>query len=111
MNRTRTTFRAADIDWARKLLGLDERGSINEIKRAYRRMCKQWHPDSQGSEISGSGKMQEINAAYRLLLDYCEHYRCSFVPEQAHSFDPEEWWYRRFGENIWSPASNEEKGE
>jgi hypothetical protein len=107
----RPTFHAADIDRARRLLDLDERASIQEIKTAYRCKCKQWHPDRRSNDAGSARRIQEINAAYSLLLDYCEHYRCSFVPEKVTSFDPEEWWYRRFGENIREPAGDdEEKG-
>lgn len=104
----RATFRAAEIDQARRALGLGERASIEEIKTAYRRMCKRWHPDALDNNQSSSKKIKEINAAYRLLLDYCEHYLFSFLPEEVESFDPEKWWYHRFGENIRAPAEEEE---
>jgi hypothetical protein len=98
-----TPFRADDIDRARELLGLGDRASIQEIKIAYRRMCKQWHPDALDDDSSGVGKIKDINAAYRLLLEYCESYRFSFSPEDVEIFDPEKWWYDRFGENIRMP--------
>ena len=96
----RTTFFAAEIDQARRLLGLGELASIAEIKTAYRHLCKQWHPDALQDDATGSGKIKDINAAYRLLLGYCETYRFSFSPEEVESFDPERWWLRRFGDNV-----------
>ncbi|MBW1982462.1 MAG: J domain-containing protein [Deltaproteobacteria bacterium] len=93
-------FSFADIDRARRLLGLEERASIREIKAAYRRLCKEWHPDRQRSQRASVAKMQDLNAAYRLLLDYCQLYPCSFVQEKVEKFDPEKWWFRRFGNNI-----------
>lgn len=104
----RTTFLAAEIDQARRLLGLGELASIAEIKTAYRHMCKQWHPDALKDGATGSRKIKDINAAYRLLLDYCETYRFSFSPEEVESFDPERWWYRRFGDNVYPPSDEED---
>jgi hypothetical protein len=107
----RTTFQVDEIDQARRLLGLGERASIEEIKIAYRQMCKRWHPDSLRDNLGSSTKMREINAAYRLLLDYCENYRCSFLPDKVESLDPEKWWYQRFGENIRSPVEEDKDEE
>ena len=103
-------FSASEIDQARKLLGLGERASIGEIKTAYRQMCKQWHPDVLADEETANVKMKDINAAYRLLLDYCEAYRFSFSAEEVESFDPERWWYQRFGDNIYT-SSGETGGD
>jgi DnaJ-class molecular chaperone len=107
----RTTFVAAEIDQARKLLGLGERASMAEIKIAYRQMCKQWHPDVVTDETTATRKMKDINAAYRLLLEYCESYRFSFSPEEIESFDPDKWWSQRFGDNIYSSSGGEGSGE
>ena len=107
----RTTFVAAEIDQARRLLGLGERASMVEIKAAYRHMCKECHPDVVKDKKTGTRKMKEINAAYRLLLEYCESYRFSFSREEVESFDPEKWWSRRFGDNIYSPYGEEGSGE
>ena len=103
-----TAFTAAEIDRARRVLGLGERASIEEIKSAYRCMCKRWHPDALSGGPGSSRKIKEINAAYRLLLDYCEKYQFSFSAETVESFDPEKWWYERFGENIRAPGKEEE---
>ena len=107
----RTAFVAGEIDQARRLLGLGERASMAEIKIAYRHMCKQWHPDVVTDKTTGTRKMKDINAAYRLLVEYCESYRFSFSPEEIESFDPEKWWSQRFGDNIYSSSSEEGSGE
>ena len=107
----RTGFVAAEIDQARRLLGLGERASKTEIKDAYRHMCKQCHPDVAKDKKTGTRRMKDINAAYRLLLEYCESYRFSFSREEVESFDPEKWWSRRFGDNIYSPYGEEGSGE
>jgi DnaJ-class molecular chaperone len=111
MAKKRTTFVAAEIDRARRLLGLGKRASMAEIKIAYRHMCRQWHPDVVKDKKTGTRRMKDINAAYRLLQDYCESYRFSFSPEEIESFDPEKWWSQRFGDNVYSSSSEEGSGE
>ncbi len=108
MSRKPTSFSAAEIERARQVLGLGEQASLQEIRSAYRRMSKKWHPDAIGDSLTGSMKIKEVNAAYRLLLDYCEKYPFSFCPEEVESFDPEKWWYERFAENIRTPDEEEE---
>jgi hypothetical protein len=104
-------FSVNEIDQARRLLGLGERASIGEIKTAYRQMCKKWHPDVLEDEETANLRMKDINAAYRLLLNYCEAYRVSFSAEEVESFDPEKWWYQRFGDNIYTSPDEGDSDE
>jgi curved DNA-binding protein len=46
-------------------LGVERTASPDEIKRAYRKLASQHHPDKGGDK----GKFQEIEAAYRTLSD------------------------------------------
>lgn len=86
------------IELARKLLGLREKTSIVEIKEAYRKLSRKWHPDHQGDVE----QMQALNDAYQTLMDYCERYKIKLSPCEEGA-DPEEWWMLRFGEDpIWS---------
>ena len=105
-------FAFDEIDRARRLLGLDQQASLEEVRSAYRRLCRQWHPDVQGGDARTSRKMQDINAAYRVLLTYCcQVYRFSFAREDVEQFDPERWWFRRFGQNVRAEAGKEEENE
>lgn len=47
-----------------EVLGVDRSASDDEIKRAYRRLAKQYHPDANPDDPIAAKKMQEINAAY-----------------------------------------------
>ncbi|MEF8880432.1 MAG: DnaJ domain-containing protein, partial [Candidatus Nanohaloarchaea archaeon] len=50
------------------LLGVSEDASQDEIKKAYRKKAKKYHPDSN-SEDSDEEKFKKINKAYDVLSD------------------------------------------
>ena len=49
-------------------LGVDKNASADEIKRAYRKLAKQYHPDVN-KEPGAEAKFKEINEAYDVLGD------------------------------------------
>ncbi|MBI2523631.1 molecular chaperone DnaJ, partial [Candidatus Peregrinibacteria bacterium] len=57
------------------VLGLEKGASVDDAKRAYRRLSKEWHPDKHPSAGSGRAKKEaeqkfkEINEAYEILGD------------------------------------------
>mgnify|MGYP001450150471 CR=1 FL=1 len=92
------------IDKARKILELEERASLVEIKKAYRSLSKKWHPDrcEKGDEKLCHERMKEINKAYKILLEYVEHYCYPFSKEKVIEDSPEERWKRQFGsDHLW----------
>ena len=50
-----------------KVLGVSPNASDDEIKRAYRRLAKKYHPDVNPGDREAARKMQEINAAYEQI--------------------------------------------
>ena len=50
-----------------KILGVSPNASDEEIKRAYRRLAKQYHPDRNPGDQEAARKMQEVNAAYEQI--------------------------------------------
>ncbi|MCE9577596.1 MAG: DnaJ domain-containing protein [Deltaproteobacteria bacterium] len=52
-----------------KVLGVDAKASADEIKKAYRRLAKQNHPDSTGGDKAKESRFKEISAAYDILGD------------------------------------------
>ena len=53
----------------RKVLGVSETASQDEIKRAYRRKAKECHPDLQQNDPDAAKKMNELNEAYDMLMN------------------------------------------
>ncbi len=49
-------------------LGINENASESEIKKAYRKLARQYHPDVN-KEAGAEDKFKEINAAYEVLHD------------------------------------------
>lgn len=52
-----------------KALGVDKSSSDAEIKKAYRRLAKEYHPDRTGGDKSKEGRFKDISAAYEILSD------------------------------------------
>lgn len=52
-----------------EVLGVDKSASQDEIKKAYRKLAKKYHPDMNPDDKQAEAKMQEINEAYEILSD------------------------------------------
>ena len=50
-----------------KVLGLNPGASDEEVKKAYRRLAKKYHPDRNPGDPVAAKKMQEVNAAYEQI--------------------------------------------
>ena len=46
------------------VLGLTPDATDEEVKQAYRKLAKKYHPDANPGDEAAARKMQEINAAY-----------------------------------------------
>lgn len=52
-----------------KILGVEKSASADEIKSAYRRLAKQYHPDLHPNDSAAAEKFKEINEAYSVVGD------------------------------------------
>ena len=68
------------IEEARRLLGLEEDASLEEIKKAYRILAYKYHPDkcSGKKKKECEEKFKKISHANDVLMSYCSGYRYSF---------------------------------
>ncbi|MCJ7855483.1 molecular chaperone DnaJ [Lachnospiraceae bacterium NSJ-143] len=60
-----------------EVLGIDKNASENDIKRAYRKMAKKYHPDNNPGDKKAEEMMKEVNEAYEVLSD----------PEKKSAYD------------------------
>jgi molecular chaperone DnaJ len=51
------------------ILGIKRGASDKEIKQAYRRLARKYHPDVNPGDKTAEAKFKEINAAYEVLAD------------------------------------------
>jgi molecular chaperone DnaJ len=52
-----------------EILGLKKDAAEPDIKRAYRKMAMEWHPDKHKGDKTAEDKFKEINKAYETLSD------------------------------------------
>ncbi|MEQ1554565.1 MAG: DnaJ C-terminal domain-containing protein [Ferruginibacter sp.] len=52
-----------------KVLGIQKNATADDIKKAYRKLAKQYHPDANPNDVSAKKKFQEINEANEVLSD------------------------------------------
>ncbi|MCY1496560.1 Curved DNA-binding protein [compost metagenome] len=73
------------------VLEIDKKASIDEIKKAYRKLARKYHPDLNPNDADANKKFQQINEANEVLSD----------PEKRKKYDA-------YGEN-WQHAEEYEK--
>src|SRR5690349_21037254 len=60
-----------------KILGVSKTASEDEIRKAFRKLARQYHPDVAGNKAGAEEKFKEINEAYEVLSD----------PEKRRKYD------------------------
>ena len=55
------------IDDPYKVLGISQNATQDEIKKAYRRKAREYHPDLHPNDPAATQKMNEVNQAYEML--------------------------------------------
>ena len=96
---------------AKELFGLGDKATLAEIKRAYRRLSKKYHPDMEKSAAvskeDSKVTMQDLTAAYEVLLAYCNTYSYPLIPDENEPLEGEDWWMDRFGQDpLWGKGDS-----
>ena len=52
-----------------QVLGVSETASADDIKRAYRKLAKQYHPDANQNDPTAAERFKEVGEAYAVLSD------------------------------------------
>ena len=53
-----------------EVLGIPQGASDDEIKAAYRKLAKKYHPDLNGGSAEAEARMKEVNEAYNILIKH-----------------------------------------
>lgn len=75
-----------------KILDIDEMATDSDIKSAYRKLARKFHPDIAGSSPENVARFKDINEAYSTLIDKRKRYDYdalrrlySYTSEQQHT--------------------------
>ena len=64
---------AAQREWFEKdyykVLGVDKKASQEDIKKAYRKLARQYHPDRNPGDAAAEERFKEVQHAYEVLSD------------------------------------------
>jgi len=85
-----------------EVLGVDKKASADEIKKAYRKLAKKYHPDTHPGDKNAEEKFKEVNEAYEVLGDEQKRKKYDQFGAQGQfrngvDFDPSAY---GFGNNI-----------
>ena len=78
-----------------KVLGVDRKATEDEIKRSYRKLALEHHPDRNPGNKSAEEKFKEINEAYQVLSD----------PEKKKRYDQLGASYKNYTQQGGSPGN------
>jgi len=70
------------------ILGVSKNATPDEIKSAYRKLAKQYHPDFHPGDKAAAEKFKEINEANAIISD---EQKAAILSAEASAVSAEEW--------------------
>src|ERR1051325_2555784 len=83
-----------------KILGVSKSASEDEIRKAFRKLAREYHPDVAKNKASAEEKFKEINEAYEVLGDAEKRKKYDSLGadwRQGGGFEPPPGWGRQGG--------------
>ncbi len=104
MKKKKIDFR--QIGEARKILGLGEEADADDIKKAYRKLARKYHPDKcpKSRKKKCEARFKKINDAHKILMAYCLTYGTSLRAKEVIKNTMGKEYYdhlRRFYDGWW----------
>ncbi len=82
-----------------EILGISEGASVREIKSAYKRLAKLYHPDVNPDGTAAHERFKEISEAYEILSDARKR-KAYDVSGASASADGDSWGYQDRGDGF-----------
>ncbi|ACL23097.1 DnaJ C-terminal domain-containing protein [Chloroflexus aggregans] len=70
-----------------QVLGVSRNASDDEIKRAYRRLARKYHPDVNRGDPTAEARFKEINEAYQVLSDKEQRAKYDRFGSEFHRYE------------------------
>lgn len=77
-----------------KILEVPPSATLSEIKKSFRRLAQQYHPDKNAGSNIADAHFREIQEAYKILSD----------PKQREAYNYKRWYLRSTGQSYYKPA-------
>ncbi len=90
------------------ILGIPKNASNDDIKKAYKKLARQYHPDRNKNSKNAEERFKKISAAYAVLGDKEKRklYDQFGIDGLRDGFDPQKWAPGGGFRNVWSPNSD-----
>ena len=87
-----------------EILGVQMTATVEEIKKRYRELVKEFHPDKNSSK-EAEERIKQINAAYETLSDIQKRQQFDYAWQQRVNEGANVYSFNRNGFANWSPAT------
>lgn len=107
-----------------EILGVSQKATIEEIRKAYRSLAKRYHPDMHPNDPNAASQFQKVNDAYLLLQDETKRAELDVLLEKRSQaaakgngtarqaqkgMVPPDWSFLKFGREWMSGSQSQEK--